>query len=605
MRTLTLAPLVVACAAAEPPPFFETATLRGTPYERGHQHGERFESKIRSLYTRLLTNSLLPSLNRDRPDIAAILLHYQSSRYDDGEYAYRMLSESAQSLTGWIPPAYIEEMEGIADGAGLPYEEVLLLNTFVDSVLSVRTVQHFLWRAQAPHVVELEVVGGLDGDGADNDGDGQTDEAGEGTAAPYQPSAHALWVEVPARASLRILLEDPDGVDAATLSVRVGEAEYTAESAGLDVREVPGRADQLEAILSPPAGFPAGEAVTLHLQASDKSVVTEPPPAHARTMRDEFVVLGIEGRAASVHDIENRARRDDRFPPPSIAFAATGAATASREPLAGHHFALLDAGTSHEHAVALRHVPDHGHAHVTIGFAGVVWGTSGMNDAGLVWLANLSDTLDNPLLEEFQEYAIAARLLAKGMPFGIMGREVLARDTTVVEALARLDSIPPTLGWNFLLADRGGDLTVLEMDANTGGELDGGKFPYRSDQLGESGRPLASTSADDIRVVGHFQLNRDDIEVEVLGFQVRPQRYWSSFWHRSLRAFYLLGDQLEARHGQLDVAGAEALLRTDELIDGRDSMNAVVFEPARGHLHVAAGTVPATDSEFVTVAVSP
>jgi hypothetical protein len=85
---------------------------------------------------------------------------------------------------------------------------------------------------------------------------------------------------------------------------------------------------------------------------------------------------------------------------------------------------------------------------------------------------------------------------------------------------------------------------------------------------------------------------------------VRPQRYWSSFWHRSLRAFYRLGDELDARRGRLDATEAQALMRIPDLIDTRDSMNAVVFEPSRRRLHVAAGTVPATDSDFVTVDLS-
>ena len=40
------------------------------------------------------------------------------------------------------------------------------------------------------------------------------------------------------------------------------------------------------------------------------------------------------------------------------------------------------------------HQTDQGLDHVTVGLAGVVWGMSGMNADGVVWTANLSDTLE-------------------------------------------------------------------------------------------------------------------------------------------------------------------------------------------------------------------
>ena len=64
-----------------------------------------------------------------------------------------------------------------------------------------------------------------------------------------------------------------------------------------------------------------------------------------------------------------------------------------------------------------------------------------------------------------------------------------------------------------------------------------------------------------------------------MGYQIYPQRYWTSYFFRSVRSFYLLGDEISERYGTIDVLGAQALLSIAELIDERDSMNAVVLEP--------------------------
>ena len=106
---------------------------------------------------------------------------------------------------------------------------------------------------------------------------------------------------------------------------------------------------------------------------------------------------------------------------------------------------------------------------------------------------------------------------------------------------------------------------------------------------------------DDLRAAGHYQLNREDMNATVFGVEVPPQRRWSGFWHRSLRAFGLLGDAMRERYGQLDADAVEAVLRLPDLVDRRDSMSAVIYLPERGALRFALGKVPATDAEFVEV----
>jgi hypothetical protein len=73
------------------PDYYEIYEVSGSAYERGYQHGEHFENKIRSLYTMLLVNAIYPYLNRDHPDVASVMLRYQDEeRYGDGKFAYQM-----------------------------------------------------------------------------------------------------------------------------------------------------------------------------------------------------------------------------------------------------------------------------------------------------------------------------------------------------------------------------------------------------------------------------------------------------------------------------------------------------------------------------------
>ena len=120
-------------------------------------------------------------------------------------------------------------------------------------------------------------------------------------------------------------------------------------------------------------------------------------------------------------------------------------------------------------------------------------------------------------------------------------------------------------------------------------------------KLDAHGDPWASVGADDIRMGSHFQKNRDDmVDLSIMGiFSPRMQRQWTSFYYRSLRAFHRLGDEIAARYGAIDADAAVDILRVRALVDIRDSMNAGVFEPARGMVRWAMGEVPATDAPFV------
>ncbi len=267
--------VLCACGPATPPPTRELLRLTGAPYDRGLQHGTQLRSKVRSFYTTLLVNSLFPYLSREQPDISSLLKEYEADRYQQGRFAYELLLDSAKSVERTLPRAVREELQGVADGSGLTYEQVLVLNTFVDSVLATRGVALAIRLARSPTVESLELVG-AGADGQDNDGDGQADEAGEGTFSPFVPTVAALAVELPQDVAFRFVLKDPDGVDPGTVRLRLGETLYTDGAAGLTLE--PLSFDRLRVTLRPPQGLPPGAVQSLVVGAGDHLVVAQPPP---------------------------------------------------------------------------------------------------------------------------------------------------------------------------------------------------------------------------------------------------------------------------------------------------------------------------------------
>jgi hypothetical protein len=244
---VTLAALLAGCTEATPPPHVEVITLEGTPYERGFQHGQHFSGKIRSFYTKLLTTSLFPYLNRARPDISSVLSEYAKPRYD-GVFSYLLMLENGLALAETLDPRFLQEMQGIADGAELPFEDILILNTFFDTLMGFRALTFFIRKIQAPTLQSVQFVGEHDADGVDNDDDGEVDEQDEGLVVPYDQTPFAIMAQVPTNAPLRIVLRDqallgiPEGVDPAAhpgLRRRGGVA--TRGDGGAAGRGVPGR----------------------------------------------------------------------------------------------------------------------------------------------------------------------------------------------------------------------------------------------------------------------------------------------------------------------------------------------------------------------------
>src|SRR5690606_21926185 len=140
-----------------------------------------------------------------------------------------------------------------------------------------------------------------------------------------------------------------------------------------------------------------GAISSVVVQAGDRKIVEQPPPAHARFMRDERMTFSVKGAGKAPHEIANRGFEDGRTQPPAFAFAARGAATGG-DPLLAQHFALLDANTAHKHTAVFIHQPERGPAFAVVGWAGVIWGFSGLNVRGLAYGCTYSDSLDNSVV---------------------------------------------------------------------------------------------------------------------------------------------------------------------------------------------------------------
>src|ERR1700689_3557401 len=88
----------------EPFPLIE---ISGPPRERGRQYGRQAAARIRKGISHYLTQ--LQGLSLDGAGVSALVRDYLP-------------------VIEAFEPAYIEEMHGIAEGAGVPFEDVVLLN---------------------------------------------------------------------------------------------------------------------------------------------------------------------------------------------------------------------------------------------------------------------------------------------------------------------------------------------------------------------------------------------------------------------------------------------------------------------------------------------
>lgn len=87
--------------------------LEGTHHEIGLQHGRALRAEIGELFQGYVVEGLVQREGWTIADLVAVGRHYEP----------------------FIPSRYVEEMRGIAAGAGVPYGHILVINTFADAVL--------------------------------------------------------------------------------------------------------------------------------------------------------------------------------------------------------------------------------------------------------------------------------------------------------------------------------------------------------------------------------------------------------------------------------------------------------------------------------------
>lgn len=573
--------------------------LTGTAYDRGLQHGTQLRSKIRSFYTTLMTNSLFPFLSREQPDIATLLKEYEADRYKNGGFARELLLDSAKNLERNLGRSGRDELRGIADGSGLTYEEALILNTFVDTTLAVRGIGLAIRQGRAPIVDSVEFLG-LGSDRVDNSGEGTIDETDEGVIKPFVPPYFAAAVEIDVATKLRVVFSDPDGVDPQTVRVRVNEGLFVFGDPSLEIVELD--ATHVQLTFTPIEPLPAASTITFVVSAGDKRIIEIPGPPRASFRRDEEFVVTTRGANLAPRDISRPALTDNRTRPPPFTLGVRGARAASG-PLLAHSFALLDANTAHKHTVLLMHRPDTGPAYATVGWAGIVYGISGLNERGVGVACNPSDTLDNSVVGSVLDQVAdlsRAKLLASGLPVGFLVKRVLERASNVAEGVDALTEIDPVYGWNCTIADDQGGLEVVELDSDVFKQGQGGVYRYGPTDLDPSMRRYSSLTDDDLISGSSYTRNVDDsITLNLAGQRVVPQRFWSGFFFRSRRVIDNVTRRLAARTEPVDVPWLEALLAEPEVIDRSDSMNAVVLDLKNRTVHSAMGTIPATASPFV------
>lgn len=110
--------------------------LRGTPYDMGYQHGVLLGDEIRTRLRQQIYEGLIL----------------------EGGVSHLLLLRHARHMDGYLPSKYREEMRGLADGAGISYSDVLLLNSIHDltsQALPTQAIRDILLTLYPPFIPSL------------------------------------------------------------------------------------------------------------------------------------------------------------------------------------------------------------------------------------------------------------------------------------------------------------------------------------------------------------------------------------------------------------------------------------------------------------------
>ncbi|MFZ5915904.1 MAG: C45 family autoproteolytic acyltransferase/hydrolase [Chloroflexota bacterium] len=195
--------------------------LRGTPYEMGYQHGAAQRENIQ----RWLREAI-----------------YDRTILQSGE-SHGILLAQAQQIEALLPPELQQELRGIADGAGLLYQELLLLNLALN-----RLTPYPLLPTASPPTLELQALAFVARQPATS-----ASGSSEGALLGYLLDAPGQATRL--RRHLLVLIYEPEeGQPHATLtwSGQVG-AWCGVNQSGVAVCATPSTDGRLEDLETPPA----------------------------------------------------------------------------------------------------------------------------------------------------------------------------------------------------------------------------------------------------------------------------------------------------------------------------------------------------------------
>lgn len=228
------------------------------------------------------------------------------------------------------------------------------------------------------------------------------------------------------------------------------------------------------------------------------------------------------------------------------AVIVTGEATAEGRALLARNLDFPHLGVAHKATiikVCHSHSPDR-HGYVAVGWPGMVGVLSGMNDAGLCIATLVSESQKG---------------VKTGIPHPMMYRRILEECTTPQEALHLVRTCPRTCANNLAVAAPSGAPLVIEFTAD--------QVAVRRPQRGV--------------LVAANSFRSPDLMPRPTPFSER----------------YGLLERLAARsHGRIAVADLERMLRAVQMPE--QTLQSIIFEPARRRLYLAAGQVPAAGGTF-------
>lgn len=576
--------LLAACGTSAPPErVVPVVRLRGSPEEIGRTHGRLLAPEIRTLYSRFLEAQVLPYLNRQQKSIhlafQGLTPYATKAEYQNGRFAYQFLLDSARTLAKDQPKDYLAELDGIAAGSGIERDRIYVLNTFGDTLLGLLGLSFYLERGKAPQLVRVELP--LPTDGKDNDFDGAIDEPDEAILSG-SPMTQAAATGVPP-GLLRLVLASPAGVDETSIQLRIN---------GVPISNVQFATAGTETVLTfDTSPYWSSDWNTIVVQASDRVVIVDPPPAHPRTMRAARLVIGgPQARERSVNG--------DLHEPPG---AGTSYAIASDDgTLMARTFVLLDANTAHDHTAVFIVEPTPTEENPTPrkyafpGWAGAAWAFTGMNDAGQAVAVNTTETLDNGVVRGIEEAGLPR---SRGVSLGAIGRQVLAHAYSPQEFVATMRSTRSAVGLIVQLADaRRKTVTVCELRAAW-------KQGPSATCYGAQEAPAFRVGSSYSGIFSAYRAFAEDatgaVLEDLLGNALRlgPQRLWSTEWLQSYTTFAKIDAAVQVDDPGRDPQAWVTLMRQPGITSQRNAMHSAILLPDR-EMWVGLGRLPSSNSPF-------